>query len=278
MKILVPIDFSDCALKALAYAIELGQVTGSELVLFHAYHPPMGKQDTYYIDERVVDQEKIRIKCKMKRLSGTIPKLDQISHYFIISMALAIDGITEAIAHHHIDLVVMGTHGAQTPYDELLGSNTYAVIQRAACPVLAIPETFQKFQLRNLALAVDFQPTESHPSLTFLKTLAHTFKTYAHILHVNPHPATIGVQQGEEALAFDSMLQDVPHSYFFIEELDIEKGIEHYVSNYPIDMLVVMPKKHVLLDKLLRKSITRQLALHTHIPLLTLPFVNSSNA
>ncbi len=277
MKILVPIDFSDCALNALKYAIELGIATQSELILFHAYHPPMGSQDSYFIDKPMIDHEKKLIKSKMRQLSVDTPKLDQISHSYLIKLAFAVDGIKKTIKEYNIDLVVMGTHGAHNAGDEVFGTNTYGVIKQAACPVLAVPASFQKFQLNNMAFAVDFYPTENHPSLEFLKMLARTFKATVHLLHVNPHPVTITVEQGEEALAFDHMLQDIPHTFSYIEEFDVEKGIAHYVKNFHMDILVILPEKQIAFMSLFRKCITRQVALHTHIPLLTLPPVNTQD-
>ena len=47
--ILVPIDFSEIADKALNYAIEIAKLTNAKIILFHAYHSPIMISEAAFI-------------------------------------------------------------------------------------------------------------------------------------------------------------------------------------------------------------------------------------
>jgi nucleotide-binding universal stress UspA family protein len=42
------------------------------------------------------------------------------------------------------------------------------------------------------------------------------------------------------------------------------------VNNHPIDMLIMLPKKHSFFASLFHKSQSKEMAYHSHIPLLAL--------
>ncbi|MEZ4905923.1 MAG: universal stress protein [Spirosomataceae bacterium] len=69
--------------------------------------------------------------------------------------------VVEEANNHKIDLIVMGTHGVSGLREFFIGSNAYAVIKLAECPVLTIPphkkwEGFKKilFPVRPVASAL----------------------------------------------------------------------------------------------------------------------------
>jgi len=140
-RILVPIDFSECSMKGLAYAKALAKQFGSKLVLLNSvplqyyvtnveyarYNLPMlmqqiekaaRKQMRDLIEER--DWEGIEVESSM-----------QIGHPGQQICARAID--------HHADVIVTSTHGTTGFKHILVGSTAEYVVRHAPCPVLVVP-------------------------------------------------------------------------------------------------------------------------------------------
>jgi nucleotide-binding universal stress UspA family protein len=66
------------------------------------------------------------------------------------------------------------------------------------------------------------------------------------------------------------MLQGINPQYHFITNENTDEGIIEFAEKNNIDLLVVLPKRHDLLTKLLNRSHTKQLVLHSHVPVMAL--------
>jgi nucleotide-binding universal stress UspA family protein len=50
----------------------------------------------------------------------------------------------------------------------------------------------------------------------------------------------------------------------------VDKGIIDFAEGNELDMLIVLPKRHGLIDSLMHRSHTKQLVLHSHVPVMAL--------
>ena len=66
------------------------------------------------------------------------------------------------------------------------------------------------------------------------------------------------------------MLVSLKPNYHFITDKDTDEGIIDFAEKNHIDLLIVLPKRHGLLDKLIYKSHTKQLVMHSHVPVMAL--------
>jgi hypothetical protein len=73
-----------------------------------------------------------------------------------------------------------------------------------------------------------------------------------------------------ESGLLNEMLGPVTPKYHFITSENIDKGIIDFAEKNNIELLIVLPKRHGLLEKILHKSLTKQLVLHSHVPLMAL--------
>jgi universal stress protein A len=141
-KILVPIDFSECAMKGLAYAKALAGAFGSKLVLLHSvainYYVANDEYARYDLPLLMQQAEK----TSRDQMGELVEKADwdgvaevetslQIGHAGQQICARAID--------HRADLIVTSTHGKTGLKRILIGSTAEYVVRHAACPVLVVP-------------------------------------------------------------------------------------------------------------------------------------------
>ena len=73
-----------------------------------------------------------------------------------------------------------------------------------------------------------------------------------------------------ESGLLQEMLAGLKPNYHFITNKDIDEGIIDFAEKNHIDLLIVLPKRHGLLDKLVHRSHTKQLVLHSHVPVMAL--------
>lgn len=135
--ILVPIDGSGHALKALARAkdLALSLAQAPKLTVLHINpsiainEPPVGID----LDERIAEEGSHLLAPVEQLLSG-------IPGGYEIVMKHGDPGklICKTAAERHADLIVMGTRGLGLVKEMLIGSVSHYVIQRAECPVMTV--------------------------------------------------------------------------------------------------------------------------------------------
>lgn len=135
--LLVPVDFSDYADQALAYAIELAQSLRARITLVHVIHlTPLAMGDIsattlvpYLEDMERTAQEYIQAALERVRRAG-------LQGDSVLVQGIPFQAIIETARDHNVDLIVMGTHGRTGLTHVLMGSVAEKVVRLAPCPVL----------------------------------------------------------------------------------------------------------------------------------------------
>jgi nucleotide-binding universal stress UspA family protein len=134
--ILVPLDFSEMALKSLDYAVPFARQYDAKITLLHvvelkAYSPvlpdpePLGPE---HHTEVLNQLEKIRDEYIPADVAADVT----VRHNFIF------DGILEAARETEADLIITTTHGHTGLQHMLLGSTAESIVRKAPCPVLVV--------------------------------------------------------------------------------------------------------------------------------------------
>jgi universal stress protein A len=138
-KILVPVDFSDHAERAVKRAAALAKEHHADLTLFHVVEDLVLYDDfydpvvpmTYEYEDTLLDAATERLTRWAKELALNEANIEVM----LGSPAGTILSYAEA---QKVDLIVMGSHGRKG-LARLLGSTTNAVLNRARCEVLSVP-------------------------------------------------------------------------------------------------------------------------------------------
>src|SRR5262245_28676031 len=137
-KILVPVDFSDCSLDALEYAIiVVAQQAKASLMLPHVLEPPSYGLDFTFGHSRARHSE---VSSWTKRLEELLLS-HQHSHVPMESQLQGgspADSILDSAKTLPCDLIVMGTHGRREISRGISGSVAEAVLRKALCPVISV--------------------------------------------------------------------------------------------------------------------------------------------
>lgn len=144
-RILVPVDFSKPASKAVRYAASFARQFDAKITLLHVcpvpYYPaelggfptviPQNEPPTALIHERLEAEARL-IPTAMRSRS-------------LLRVGAAFDEICKAARELRSDLVIIATHGHTGLKHVLLGSTAERVVRHAPCPVLVVREAEHDF-------------------------------------------------------------------------------------------------------------------------------------
>ena len=137
-RVLVPIDFSACADRALAYAGKLAEQFGGHIRLLHV--DEQATIDPIKIPTVSCSEEKPRQAQLRRRLRRRMLTLQghHLQSDFVIKPGSPGKVILTQAKGCSSDMIVMGTHGRQGLAHLVFGSVAAKVVRCAACPVLTI--------------------------------------------------------------------------------------------------------------------------------------------
>lgn len=139
--ILVPTDFSDTANAAVRCAAGLAETFGSSLILLHVVEDVVAKGLTADVGasaiRRLQDEATREAAAKLDRALAE-PPLNRTGVARAVVVGDPFDGILSYADEHHVDLIVIGTHGRTGLAHVLLGSVAEHVVRTSPCPVLTV--------------------------------------------------------------------------------------------------------------------------------------------
>ncbi len=271
--ILVPIDFSATATNASNYALALAKQYGiNRIVLYNAYQAPVSV-DPMVPTVQLLDIDLMKkssqegltqAKKALEHLNSKDIQIDTFSEYNILT-----GGINELCAAVSADLVVMGITGGGAVTETLIGSNAVSVSQHSKLPVIIVPPNSVFEKINKLVLACDFEQVEETTPMKPLTKLLEITGAELHVLHVNT-PSNKIIDHSFENMILDRLLKEFSPTYHFIENESFTAGINLFSEKNKIDLIITMPKKHGFFDSLFKKSHTKKLAFHSHLPLMVM--------
>lgn len=265
--ILIPTDFSDNAENAIRYAVNFFGVD-NQFFLLNTWQSP------YTSSEVLISVEDIIMKGSkegLKKEANWMKTFDEnISCETLSEFGNLVDIINSVVREKSIDYVVMGTQGATGLKETLLGSNTASAAKSLNCPLLTVPTEASFNGIKNVVFAADYKEIENTDVLKPLVAIGKSYDAEITILNVLDKGKVTDIQQGYEGIKIDHFLAGVKHKYDFVEEDDKANGIDNYVRSTKPDMLVMLERKTGFFKSIFHKSITKQMAFHSHLPILVL--------
>jgi nucleotide-binding universal stress UspA family protein len=268
--ILLPTDFSDYANNAMEYAVKLAENLDAQILVLHTYSIVLVNTDVPYpVLEREMEEVKKNAVNNLESVLHKIKKMaPTVETSYILKQGFPAEHIVELAKERDADMIVLGTKGAGAVKSIIFGSNAASVIEKAECPVLAIPENSHYKNIQNIIFASDFLDSDI-VVLNKLSTIAKIF--LANIILVNVSDEDAAIQKTLADLFVRDLREHVAYPNIDIKLLqgkEILPTLENYVKENRTDMLVMSTRKRNLLEKLIDRSLTKQMAYHADVPLL----------
>lgn len=258
--LLVPYDFSDCATDALRVAAKIANLTGATIDIVHVY-----EQMTDFHTENQKKRDEIEARLEQ------IPQLPFLKGIELKKFMLRQMNITDMFKNNnlsHVDLVVMGSHGAKGA-KAFVGSNTQKIVRIAPMPVLVIKQHLEDFAVNDLVYASNFTEIDVEKFDAFLPVL-EIFDPKVHLVKVNTPKS---FQRSEETnKAIDRFLQRHPLKKFsatIYNDLSIEEGILNFARGIDADMIAMATHGRTGFFHVVNGSLTEDIVNKTSFPVLS---------
>lgn len=268
--ILVPVDFSEVAENSFLYALEVAKAFGAAIKVLHVYHIPSMMYAGAAIDEKIrleMQQEvQLKLKAFMQKhqdaLKGVNCQAEEVYGYFEEEMK-------EKMKEEAIDLVIMGTEGA-SGLKKMIGSNAYHLMSESQRPVMAVPPKARFNGIKRILFACDIHANIEAAALNLLKSFSAGFGAKVEVVHVQ-EDFTVGDSVQKKVIArLNAQLEDVDHSFEIVKGKEVDRSLQQFLKDRPADLLFLIPREQLMLERFFKGSVTRELAFHPQLPILTL--------
>jgi universal stress protein A len=143
-RILVPVDFSICSRKALAYAVPFAKQFGAEIVLTYVVQPYLPVPEmTAFDTPALLAQMRDSGKTELEKLRVSIT--DSVKISTVLRVGNPAHEIVKAATELDVDLILLSTHGRTGLGRAFFGSVAEHVNRYARCPVLTVRESEHEF-------------------------------------------------------------------------------------------------------------------------------------
>ncbi len=257
--IIVPTDFSVAAEHAALYAAQLAKAMNASVLLLHVYQIPVAMND-FPVMVVSVDDMKKNADAGLNRVKKEVQKqVPDVQFETESRMGDVVHEIEAACEGKELVALVTGTKDMSGFERFLTGNTTLSIIKKCSYPVIAVPENAAIKKPQQLALAVDFLHPDEIP-VQKIAALVQELDAELHLVHVEQDGETASVQELPEGLR--------NATYHSLKEEDVAKGIQQFVAEHNIDLVVVLPHKHNLYERIFFKGHTQDILQAMQVPVL----------
>ena len=200
-------------------------------------------------------------------LAGDIVKAAIVDKEF--AMGFPGDEIVAQTKDEQTELVVMATTGESGFLKNLFGSVSTKVMSKAHSPVLLIPENARYKKFNNILLACD-DVDEDDEYLQFLKRFVDVFDARVHAVHIEDEKEELEEERRELYNELSGIFPKDQVDIAVIHSDDVAGSIEKYAHTHDIGLIVMSTERRGFFEALFHKSTTKEMAIHSDIPLLVL--------
>lgn len=268
--IIVPTDFSPVSLNAVNFAADMAMAIDASILLLNVYNIPVTYSEATIlllsIDELKKESETQLEELKQKLLHVTSGK---IKVYAEARMGNTIDELEELCKQIRPFAVVMGVKGKTGLEKIVFGSTTLSAIRHLTFPVICVPPGKEYGKgIKKIGFACDFKQVVETTPVQFIKQMVTEFDAELHILNVDYNNKNFKPETPEQSFLIHNLLEDLKPIYHFINNTDVEDGINLFAESNNLDLVITIPKKHKLLEGIFKPSSSKQLVFQSHIPVM----------
>lgn len=165
MNVLLLSDFSQVAINATHYAMDLLQDEKVNFTLLNIYEPDPDCTEEGAEAKRKTTQAALeeRVEKLQARSQGRAHK---IAGFY--SEDTLVDAARDFVAENQVDLLVMGAVGTAFRHVTILGNHTFEIMSKIKCNILAVTEDSSYQKIEKILMPVDFSASFGKRNIRFL--------------------------------------------------------------------------------------------------------------
>ncbi len=267
--LIVPTDFSPSATNAMNYAMEMALALDASVLLLHVYQVPVAFSEVPVATVSIEEMNKMSEE-RLEEQKAAIAHISsgKIKVYSESRLGDVVDELEKLCKSVMPFAVIMGTRGTTAIERLFMGSSALTAIRHVSYPVMVIPPGAVFKGIKKIGFACDFRQVIETTPVPVIRKIVNEFGAHLHVLNVDFNNRHFKAETPEQTILLHTMLEDLKPDYHFINDPNIEHGIDHFAESHNLDLIITIPKKHKLMEGIFRPSSTKQLLFHTHIPIM----------
>lgn len=261
-KIIVPTDFSKTADNAARYATEIARHLGGGVELVHVLNPATDLNTGYMIDPGI---EAVKRK-KLQELSAQISEETGVSVNSKFILGFPIEELTRLSEETDV-LLVVGATGESDILEKVFGSVASHLSRRSKAPVLIVPKEVVFKPYKEVVYASNDASMDYRIS-SLVKNFVSHFDCRLHCVHIGKDDQYPDWQMDAIFGESDDAVPRLKKEHLM--EADVAEGLNHYCEKENADLLILTTQERNFWRTIVHTSITKEMALHPHLPLLVL--------
>lgn len=282
---LLPVDPAASSNQPILYGYKLARQLKANVILFNAALSPANMTQLYgqeWLEEEEITmpencmenllqvKEALELNSDMLMFRPMITCLDAKGKLFT--------AVKNIVVNKRVDLIVLGTKEAAMFLSEFQSRKMTGSTSR---PILLVPPDVSSRPVKRIAFATDFKDREVDlAAVHSLIQLARPLMAEILLIHIG--------KEGEEGHQFQHWINkfmieisdkaDYPYIRFSTIRNNLtETRLEWLAEHGQIDLLAMVQRSNDFMEKILRGSITQQLAGHIPVPMIVFPENISTN-
>ncbi|XOV91946.1 MAG: universal stress protein [Bacteroidota bacterium] len=247
-RILVPVDFSEVSRDAVKSAASLARKTGGDIVIFHVIETS---------EETSELREKIDSMLSMSELKG-------VPTHYKQTTGNPIDEIVE----QQLDLIVMGSEGAEGIENLLLSTLSEKVSRKAKCPVINIKRYVDLANIKSIVFPTDMR-TDLTSVIGEIKALQSFYGAHLHLIKVFNDTWVLEKEVKGRLEEFAKIMKLDSYSVSARPNIDKAEEILEFASEIHSPMIAMGIHDRHGLDKILSGYIAKDVINHGKVAIWT---------
>lgn len=276
MNILIPTDFTENSRNAMAYALAYFADVAVHFYFLHVSRAnTSAKDDTdHHFSNR--ETEIPTVQNALALMNATIRECQiqtkNPSHKFfpLHEQTNLIEAIRKEVSEKEIDYILMGTRGTTHLNGNELGSNACDVITKVKCPIIVIPENARFHGLKNIAFLTDYNCIYRNKIISRLSETLDLHNSPLRVLHIRAQNTGLTASQTDNKGFLHYFFREKKHSFHFVENKDLEKGIQDFVETWDISLVSIVAKNLNLIQRLLLRPDIKTMGYSLNVPFLVI--------
>ena len=209
-----------------------------------------------------------------KKLADEADKLNYINVppiNIICDEGVAEDAIIKIATEKKADFIITGMKSSAKNIRRIFGSTVTGLARKSNIPVMIIPESAKFIPPKTILYASDISFDSAIQPIDQIKAITHMFNSKLYIVRVVKDELSEMFELYNASSNLRKELKILNTTFEYPVNTHINHALNDFVHEHHIDMLAMMPHKHEWIDRLFRKSETKAMIFHTHIPLIIIP-------
>ena len=272
-RILVPCDFSEQAINAFRFAVDIAAQSKGEIHLVHVVELPV-LHDTMLMpvlsfEEALFEELRVKAEKQFQKLAAKY-----VSGTTKVKMKVLFGGTARMILDYiddvKIDLVTMGSKGSSGVREYLVGSNAEKIVRGSSVPVLVVKKYVKASSIKDIVFPNTLHTETQEDLVMKVKALQNFFKAKIHIVWINtPSNFTRDKITHERLTAFAKRFMFKDYTIHVYNDPYEESGVINFTHDFKADMIAIGTHGRKGLAHLMSGSVAEDLVNHVDCPIWT---------